>query len=108
MHHYFEKKISSCYNDRGSSLLFPTFYLIGRANNDDTFSCRMYRRCGSTIKVNDVTIPQGASICISIPVVHKNPLFWPEPNKFDPERYIVHTYSCAVQLLHIYIYELKY
>ena len=60
----------------------------------------MYRACGSTIKVNDVTIPQGASVCIPILLVHKNPLFWPEPNKFDPERYIVHTMfvqCCAVQ-----------
>ena len=47
----------------------------------------MYRRCGSTIKVNDVTIPQGVSVVIPILVVHKNPLFWPESNKFDPERY---------------------
>ena len=64
----------------------------------------MYRRCGSTIKVNDVTIPQCAGICIPILLVHKNPLLWPEPNKFDPERYmyIVHMHTVFMECSAVY------
>ena len=51
-YYYVEKKILPCYNDGGSSFAIP--YFIGLANN--TFSCRLYHSCGSTIKVNDVTI----------------------------------------------------
>jgi cytochrome P450 len=34
-----------------------------------------------------MTIPKGARIGMNIYAVHHNPEFWPEPEKFDPERF---------------------
>ena len=38
-------------------------------------------------RIGGVRIPPGASITISIYVTHRNPNLWPEPERFDPERF---------------------
>ena len=36
--------------------------------------------------VNGVTIPKGAVVTIPIGVLHYSPVYWTDPEKFDPER----------------------
>lgn len=33
-------------------------------------------------------IPAGAKACLSIYDLHRDHRFWPEPNKFDPDRFL--------------------
>lgn len=35
----------------------------------------------------NLVIPNGAQILIPIHAIHTDPEFYPEPNKFDPERF---------------------
>jgi cytochrome P450 len=37
--------------------------------------------------IGGVRVPRGASITISIYVTHRSPNIWPEPERFDPERF---------------------
>jgi cytochrome P450 len=37
--------------------------------------------------IGGVRVPAGASISISMYVTHRNPNLWPEPERFDPERF---------------------
>ena len=45
------------------------------------------RLAEKTIEINGVTIPKGVTVQFPIYLMHYNPNFWPEPEKFDPERY---------------------
>jgi cytochrome P450 len=36
--------------------------------------------------INGVTIPKGAAIIVPIAVLQQSPLYWEEPEKFDPDR----------------------
>ena len=38
-------------------------------------------------RIGGVRVPRGASITISIYVTHRSPNIWPEPERFDPERF---------------------
>ena len=59
---------------------------------DDLFNCNIVhysnaRHCQKTVEISGVTIPKGATVQLPIHLLHYNPEFWPEPEKFDPERY---------------------
>jgi cytochrome P450 len=55
--------------------LYPTAWLIARyCLEDDRLGC--YR------------IPQGATIFISPYAMHRNPAYWPEPERFEPSRFL--------------------
>ena len=49
---------------------------------------RTDRYCKQTAVLNGVTIPKGAIIAvpISVHVLHHSPLYWKDPEKFDPDR----------------------
>ena len=49
--------------------------------------CSTSRLAEKTIEINGVTIPKGVTVQFPIYLMHYNPNFWPEPEKFDPERY---------------------
>jgi len=51
------------------------------------FLYRTSRLALKTIEINGVTIPKGATIQLPIHLLQHIPELWPEPEKFDPERY---------------------
>ena len=53
-----------------------------------THSNSIARRCLVTTKINGVTIPKGADVVVPMCILHNNPEYWPDPDKFDPERYV--------------------
>jgi cytochrome P450 len=48
----------------------------------------MSRTAARDITVGDVRIPNGSNILISIPTLHNNPSVWPNPERFDPDRFL--------------------
>ena len=47
---------------------------------------RIDRICNETTTIKGVTIPKGAVIIIPSAMIHRNPLYWKDPEKFDPDR----------------------
>ena len=45
------------------------------------------RYCNKTTVINGVTIPKDATIIVPITLLHHSPLYWKDPEKFDPDRY---------------------
>ncbi|XP_044010891.1 probable cytochrome P450 4ac1 [Aphidius gifuensis] len=54
--------------------LFPITPLLGRVTNDD-------------LKLTSYTLPKGCSIALLAFGVQRNPNYWIEPDKFNPERF---------------------
>ena len=57
---------------------------INFANN--ILFIRTDRYCKKTTMVNGVTFPKRAVVTVPISVLHYSPLYWTDPEKFDPER----------------------
>ncbi|XP_071568023.1 cytochrome P450 4C1-like [Temnothorax nylanderi] len=55
--------------------LFPSVPLITRKLTED-------------VKLDNYTLPKGASITLAILLAHRNPKVWPDPMKFDPDRFL--------------------
>src|SRR5919198_89928 len=45
------------------------------------------RQALSDVEINGYTIPQGSSVLMSQFLVHRDPRWYPEPRRFDPERW---------------------
>lgn len=45
------------------------------------------RTCSEDFKYKDMIIPKGVAITVPIPLLHRDPNYWPEPCKFDPDRF---------------------
>ncbi|GBN20447.1 Cytochrome P450 4V2 [Araneus ventricosus] len=58
-----------------SSRLYPTVSLIARQVNEDT-------------KISAYTIPKGASCVMFLYYLHRDPEIFPDPEKFDPDRFL--------------------
>ncbi|KAJ8687068.1 hypothetical protein QAD02_022862 [Eretmocerus hayati] len=67
--------------------LFPSAPLIGRSLIQD-------------IQLKNHLIPIGSEVCINFYSLHRDPNFWPEPSKFDPDRFLPE----AVQNRHSHAY----
>ena len=50
------------------------------------FMGRTDRYCTKTTVVNGVTIPKGAAIEVPIGMLQRSPLYWKDPEVFDPDR----------------------
>lgn len=44
------------------------------------------RYCSETTTIGEVKIPRGANVVVPIWHIHHDPQYWPEPDKFDPNR----------------------
>lgn len=50
----------------------------------------MTRVCAHDYKTNGFTIPAGMKVEIPIYSIHHDPELWPDPERFDPDRYVTH------------------
>ncbi|CAH1380530.1 unnamed protein product [Tenebrio molitor] len=48
----------------------------------------LLRQVQKDIKICDIVIPQGSELLIPVHFIHRNPLHWPDPLKFDPDRFL--------------------
>ncbi|XP_050449047.1 cytochrome P450 4C1-like isoform X2 [Cataglyphis hispanica] len=46
------------------------------------------RRLKKDVKIDDFTLPKGATVVLHIALTHINPEVWTDPNKFDPDRFL--------------------
>lgn len=50
---------------------------------------RRLSRVGKTeLDIGGYKIPEGIELAFAVYALHRDPEFWPEPEKFDPERYV--------------------
>ena len=50
------------------------------------FLHRLVRECAKEYKYGKITIPSGCPIMMATPLLHKDPEYWKDPEKFDPMR----------------------
>lgn len=55
--------------------LYPPVWLISRRAVRDT-------------SLGDYLVPAGALVCVSPWTMHRNPAHWPDPSRFDPDRFL--------------------
>ncbi|XP_026824662.1 cytochrome P450 4C1-like [Ooceraea biroi] len=46
------------------------------------------RTLTENVKIGDYMLPQNIEVVLSLIVIHRNPEFWPDPTKFDPDRFL--------------------
>lgn len=56
--------------------LYPSVPFIARTSEDEI-----------TLK-NGLILPKGLQVLVHIFDIHRNPKYWPEPEKFDPDRFL--------------------
>ena len=47
---------------------------------------RINREVPEDCEIAGYSIPKGTSLAFNIYVIHHDPEYWPDPDKFDPER----------------------
>ncbi|XP_011871719.1 PREDICTED: cytochrome P450 4C1-like [Vollenhovia emeryi] len=55
--------------------IFPSVPLISRELTEE-------------VKLDNYTIPKGVNVTLAIQLIHRNPQVWPDPTKFDPDRFL--------------------
>lgn len=70
----------------GSELRQATILEVQRARTVIDFAAR--RVYPPVFQLGEWTIPRGYSMIVSIAQIHENPIVFPDPERFDPQRYI--------------------
>jgi cytochrome P450 family 4 len=73
--------------------LFPVGPLLLRQVQEDIKIRKFFNglNCGTVMNeyvVGDIVIPQGSELFIPVHFIHRNPIHWPDPLKFDPDRFL--------------------
>lgn len=61
----------------------------------NAYSCykhRLDRVASCDVTVGGIEIPKGMAVVVPVSALHSDPRFWSNPDKYDPERYVVHIY----------------
>ncbi len=53
-----------------------------------SISCSILRYCQKSTVLNGVTVPKGVIVDVPVYTIHKDPRYWPNPEVFDPERWM--------------------
>lgn len=62
---------------------------------------RIARWCRKTTDVRGVTIPESTAVHVPVYLLHHSSQYWPEPEKFDPERFTPEEKSKRPQMCHM-------
>uniref|UniRef100_A0A7I5E703 Cytochrome P450 domain containing protein n=1 Tax=Haemonchus contortus TaxID=6289 RepID=A0A7I5E703_HAECO len=46
------------------------------------------RKLGADQELEGVTLPKGTQVVLNQYMVHRDPMYWPDPEKFDPDRFL--------------------
>jgi cytochrome P450 len=49
----------------------------------------LVRRAATAVRLGDVTLPPGAQVLINLPTLHRDSDLFPDPLRFDPERWLM-------------------
>lgn len=66
----------------------------------------LYRYCDADIELENYTVPKGADVYIPVFLVHKNPEYWPQPQRFNPQRCAIMSYTTVFMYGHTQLWEL--
>lgn len=55
--------------------LYPPVPMVGRLMSED-------------VQLDEYTVPKGTTITIGVYYLHRDPRFYPDPEKFDPDRFL--------------------
>ena len=60
---------------------------------------RLSRVPRENITINGVFIPKGTDVSVPICGLHRNPKYWPDPEKFDPDRWDLESFYLIVSCI---------
>lgn len=91
--------LSRCIQE--SLRLFPTIPFFGRLINEEVELSKSSFKTGNAFSqirnflitklmffLGNYRIPPGSEVIVSVFDVHRDPLYWPDPTKYDPDRFL--------------------
>jgi len=70
------------------------------------FDGRVNRVAGNDVTVKGVFIPKGMTVVVPIFALHMDPEVWPDPTKFNPDRYRITKFCAYIRRKFIYLFYL--
>ena len=64
------------------------------ANHFLVLKCRITRCCSTDCVLKGVQFKKGALVFLIIDNIHYDPKVWPDPEMFNPDRYVQYTLVC--------------